>query len=311
MIYGQLVITASHTDTHPPTDLHISEDGWASITTTSNFDVYLYDHLHPDEDSEEDVTPSPLVTLSARLEEAIALSNDVTPSDTRRPFSSPVDQVSESSVRVADRDSLFQKIQSLLTHTPSDLPHPLYRRMSIVCFDPYDPSVFSGGVDSSATVTTIDSISLSAGLSNYRDRDIEYNGENEADGYVHLRSSDSQSVFSSASATYEQPTVLSRSRTDPGVYGNKHNNHRDGSLTTMDETGLPAMSSVGGSTGLRKRATASMSSKPFADSVDISTGVGETFRGDDVPYDVSSYRQEPYDDVLSYQYRGHIAMESE
>ena len=38
--YFQLVIIASHTDTHPPTELHTSTDGWAFITTT-RFSLYI------------------------------------------------------------------------------------------------------------------------------------------------------------------------------------------------------------------------------------------------------------------------------
>mmetsp|Transcript_17947 Transcript_17947/g.33739 ORF Transcript_17947/g.33739 Transcript_17947/m.33739 type:complete len:428 (-) Transcript_17947:357-1640(-) len=119
----QLVITVSHTDTHPPTDLDTSADGWAFITTTSNFDVYLARHLHPsaeedtfstaDESGADGSGCAPLVTLSVRLEEAL-------------PLSAAAQLECETSVAAT--------------------PLPYYRTMSIVCFDPCDPTRFRGGL---------------------------------------------------------------------------------------------------------------------------------------------------------------------
>lgn len=117
----QLVITVSHTDTHPPTDLDTSADGWAFITTTSNFDVYLAQHLHRSaEDTSCTVDESgadgsgcvPLVTMSVRLEEAL-------------PVSAAAQLECGASV--------------------SATPLPYSRMMSIVCFDPCDPTRFRGG----------------------------------------------------------------------------------------------------------------------------------------------------------------------
>lgn len=127
-----MVIIASHTDTHPPTDLHVTDDGWAYITTTSNFDVYLHDHLHAqdiyDDSDNQLVHPLPLATLSARLEEAIVIGEkkDITSS-----LPQPILTREESKAHI------FKNW--------SDLPLPLYRRMSIVCFDPVNPHIFHGG----------------------------------------------------------------------------------------------------------------------------------------------------------------------
>lgn len=128
-----MVIIASHTDTHPPTDLHITDDGWAYITTTSNFDVYLHEHLHPQEIEGDDcdnqlVHPLPLATLSARLEEAIVIGEK---KDLKQSLPQPILTQAESKAQT--------------TKNWSDLPLPLYRRMSIVCFDPTNPNVFHGG----------------------------------------------------------------------------------------------------------------------------------------------------------------------
>jgi hypothetical protein len=130
------VITASHTDTHPPTDLHVTEDGWAYITTTSNFDVYLHEHLQ--DSSEDDYTstslnplshPLPMVTLSATLHEAIVIA----------------DKRSESLLRPPPPTHDLKSSSSTIK-TWGDLPLPFYRKMSIVCFDPANPSSsFHGG----------------------------------------------------------------------------------------------------------------------------------------------------------------------
>jgi hypothetical protein len=120
----QLVIIASHTDTHPPTDLHVTDDGWAYITTTSNFDVYLHDHLHH-APNDNDSHPLPLVTLSATLHEAIVIAD-------KPSLPPPGITISSSS--------------SSLAKSWSDLPLPFYRKMSVVCFDPANPSSsFHGG----------------------------------------------------------------------------------------------------------------------------------------------------------------------
>ena len=58
-----MVITASPHYTHPPTDLLITDDGWAVITTTSNFDVYLEQDIADNADDH----PEPLVTISGYL----------------------------------------------------------------------------------------------------------------------------------------------------------------------------------------------------------------------------------------------------
>lgn len=122
-----MVIVASHTDTHPPTDLHVTDDGWAYITTTSNFDVYLHEHLHPQGDDLDlqSAHPLPLATLSARLEEAIVIAEKKEIPSTSAP--------------------LLSEFHDQTTKHWSDLPLPLYRRMSIVCFDPTNPNSFHGG----------------------------------------------------------------------------------------------------------------------------------------------------------------------
>mmetsp|Transcript_7698 Transcript_7698/g.11421 ORF Transcript_7698/g.11421 Transcript_7698/m.11421 type:complete len:503 (+) Transcript_7698:81-1589(+) len=161
----QLTITASHTDTHPPTDLHVTDDGWATITTTSNFDVYLFDSLHaPDMDMDTSGSgPTPLVTLSARLEEAITVSDDKQLTDRGRPISpSPSDTIlapssmlnwltSTLNMASSAASSLYDTVSRSLGggEYVHDMPTPLYRRMSIVCFDPKDPTRYGGGVDSS------------------------------------------------------------------------------------------------------------------------------------------------------------------
>jgi hypothetical protein len=106
-----LVIIASHTDTHPPTDLHATDDGWADITTTSNFDVYLHDHLHHAL-NDNDSHPLPLVTLSATLHK---------PS-----LPPPAITISSSSAK-----------------SWSDLPLPFYRKMSVVCLTQPTPAPLS------------------------------------------------------------------------------------------------------------------------------------------------------------------------
>lgn len=124
------MIVASHTDTHPPTDLHITEDGWAYITTTSNFDVYLHDHLHSQENH-----PEPLATLSARLEEALVIG-ELKESNQHTTQSI----ISTSLTQQQQQSSSTEKEENW-----NDFPVPLYRKMSIVCFDPSKPNVFHGG----------------------------------------------------------------------------------------------------------------------------------------------------------------------
>lgn len=137
----QLVITVGHTDTHPPTDLHTSDDGWAFITTTSNFDVYLAKDLHADSErsahagmAESDLGQNaciPLATLSARLEEAIPVTAEAQLERINFMKSLPNDQ----------------KAAQTWSASPvmSSTPEPFYRKLSIVCFDPCDPSMFRGG----------------------------------------------------------------------------------------------------------------------------------------------------------------------
>lgn len=67
----QFTFTAAAAYTHPPTSLLVTPDGWAVITTTSNFDVYFRSDLHYGNDEH----PEPLVTVSAVAEEAIPLSH--------------------------------------------------------------------------------------------------------------------------------------------------------------------------------------------------------------------------------------------
>jgi hypothetical protein len=67
----QFTFTAAAAYTHPPTSLLVTPDGWAVITTTSNFDVYFRSDLHHGSDEH----PEPLVTVSAVAEEAIPLSH--------------------------------------------------------------------------------------------------------------------------------------------------------------------------------------------------------------------------------------------
>ena len=66
----QFTITAAAAASHPPTSLLVTPDGWAVITTTSNFDVYSKTDLS----GEDDTQPSALVTISAVVEEAVPLS---------------------------------------------------------------------------------------------------------------------------------------------------------------------------------------------------------------------------------------------
>jgi hypothetical protein len=291
--------------------------------------VYLYEHLHPEEDCEEDVTPSPLVTFSARLEEAIALSDDITSSETLRPFSpvgnksssaSSSSSLSLSSLVLSVGRKVLDKIFTLLGQTPPVLPHPLYRRMSIVCFDPYNPANFSGGVDSSA-VDPHASLTFSGVCEFSNDittHNAEYAGSSEEDGYMHLRNSHTHSPTptASAAACQEPPIALSRSKTDPGIYS--HQKPRDFPLAPAggehadSHSNLVVRRAVGmTSTGLRKRAMVSISGKPFADSVDISTGGGVDFSGrgdsDSVPGDV--HKQDAYDNI--YYSQQHSRMESE
>lgn len=68
----QFTITAAAAYTHPPTSLLVTTDGWAVITTTSNFDVYCKTDLS----GEEDDHPEALVTISALVEEAVPLSQN-------------------------------------------------------------------------------------------------------------------------------------------------------------------------------------------------------------------------------------------
>jgi hypothetical protein len=89
--------------------------------------VYLAKDLHADPDVDTSVDSnsvgggssecSPLVTLSARLEEAIPMS----------------------AAAQLERDSLEGRV------SVSSSPAPYYRTMSVVCFDPCDPSRFRGG----------------------------------------------------------------------------------------------------------------------------------------------------------------------
>lgn len=66
----QFTITAAAAYTHPPTSLLVTTDGWAVITTTSNFDVYCKEAFS----REDDEHPEALVTISALVEEAVPLS---------------------------------------------------------------------------------------------------------------------------------------------------------------------------------------------------------------------------------------------
>ena len=256
----QLVITASHTDTHPPTDLHISDDGWATITTTSNFDVYLYDHLHPDADAVlGDMCPTPLVTLSARLEEAFILGDDVKAAERSRPISPPVGQRTDCA---AGSNTLWTVLSSLSGGSGKDMPHLLYRRMSIVCFDPYDPNTYSGGVDSSAPNICP---AVAQGQHSYAEGPYAPPSQtglySETDGYVHLHSQDGFPP--------PGPVQLTRSKTDPGTgSGALAPGNPEGGMLGQDCT-----TEVVG-TGLRKRGLVSVSIKSFADTVDISTGGG-------------------------------------
>ena len=68
----QFTITAAAAYTHPPTSLLVTTDGWAVITTTSNFDIYCKTDLS----GEEDDHPEALVTISALVEEAVPLSQN-------------------------------------------------------------------------------------------------------------------------------------------------------------------------------------------------------------------------------------------
>jgi hypothetical protein len=68
----QFTITAAAAYTHPPTSLLVTNDGWAVVTTTSNFDVYCQTDLS----GEDDGHPEALVTISALVEEAVPLSKN-------------------------------------------------------------------------------------------------------------------------------------------------------------------------------------------------------------------------------------------
>mmetsp|Transcript_4040 Transcript_4040/g.6262 ORF Transcript_4040/g.6262 Transcript_4040/m.6262 type:complete len:341 (-) Transcript_4040:310-1332(-) len=151
----QLIIAASHTDTHPPTELQVTDDGWATITSTSNFDVYLSDSLHaPDAcGSATDIIPAPIVTLSVRLDEALSLTEKQL-TDRKPPFSppsSPCNSISTAPTLPSPLISAFSISSSLygslIREKASAMPMLLYRRMSIVCFDPKDPTRYVGGID--------------------------------------------------------------------------------------------------------------------------------------------------------------------
>lgn len=313
-----MIITASHTDTHPPTDLHITDDGWASITTTSNFDVYLYDDLHPDEDAEEDCCPTPMVTFSARLEEAIAVKENMKVTETKRPFSPSTGNAPTQPERTPSGSLLDVITSSLSMEGRPSLPHPLYRRMSIVCFDPYNPDKYSGGVDSSAIDPHASMYDMGhhdeSGLHQSYRPDSSQSfvagiSRDEAEGYVYLhnRSDSNVSPYSGGDSRGEDfaPVSLSRARSAPGAMASSE-------TSTLDQ-GISDVTS----TGLRKRGTFATSAKVYGDSMDISTGcdgvygVGgheEGFRGGPSP---SSGTSPSMDDPHSYQshpqsYHGHF-----
>jgi hypothetical protein len=127
----QFTITAAAAYTHPPTSLLVTNDGWAVVTTTSNFDVYCQTDLS----GEDDGHPEALVTISALVEEAVPLSKNA-----KHAWSEFMHQ----NGRVEEPDTLVEERHAVAL--------PVSRTLRLTCTLPV-PSMYYGYAEKSFSIS--------------------------------------------------------------------------------------------------------------------------------------------------------------